>query len=388
MTTRSGRHFLQVPGPSPVPDEVVRAMAAPVLDHRGPEFREFVVDLLPRLGPVFGTAGPVAVYPSSGTGAWEAAMVNTLSPGDRVLGCETGQFAVLWAQLAERLGFVPELLPGDWRHGADAAAVGERLARDRAGEIKAVMVVHNETSTGVTSRVRAVGDAIRQAGHGALLFVDAVSSVGSMPVRHDEWGVDVTIAGSQKGLMLPPGLGFNVVSEKALAAASGTGPRPGYWAWGPMLSAGTDGLFPFTPATSLLFGLRAALGLLESEGLENVFRRHDRHGRAVRAAVAGWGLEVQAQDEEEQSNVVTAVMLPDGVDADKVRALILDRFDMSLGTGLGRLAGKVFRIGHLGSTNDLTIAGALAGVQMGLQLAGLPAPGTGLEAALAVLANP
>jgi alanine-glyoxylate transaminase/serine-glyoxylate transaminase/serine-pyruvate transaminase len=387
MTIRSGRHFLQIPGPGPVPDEVARAMTAPLLDHRGPEFREFTVDLLPRLGPVFGTTRPVVVYPSSGTGGWEAALVNTLRPGDRVLGCETGHFAVQWGRLAERLGFVPELLPGDWRHGADAAAIGDRLARDRAGEIKAVMVVHNETSTGVTSQVEAVRDAIRAAGHDALLLVDAVSSVGSMPVRHDEWGADVTVAGSQKGLMLPPGLGFNAVSEKALAAARGAGVRPGYWEWGPMLRASAEGVFPYTPATSLLFGLRAALGLLESEGLENVFRRHVRHGSAVRAAVAGWGLEVLARDEREQSSVVTAVVLPDGVDADKVRAVILDRFDMSLGTGLGRLAGKVFRIGHFGSTNDLTIAGALAGVQMGLRLAGLPAPGAGLEAALAVLAT-
>lgn len=388
MTTRSGRHFLQIPGPGPVPDEVVRAMSAPVLDHRGPEFREFTLDLLPRLGPVFGTAGPVVVYPSSGTGAWEAALVNTLSPGDRVLCYETGHFAALWSQLAGRLGFVPELLPGDWRHGADAAAIADRLARDRAGEIKAVMVVHNETSTGVTSRIETVRDAIRQAGHDALLLVDAVSSVGSMPVRHDDWEADVTVAGSQKGLMLPPGLGFNAVSEKALAAAGRTGPVPGYWDWEPMLRANADGSFPYTPATGLLFGLRAALGLLDREGLENVYRRHDRHGRATRAAVAGWGLEVLAADERECSSVVTAVALPDGVDADKVRALILDRFDMSLGTGLGRLAGKVFRIGHLGSTNDLTIAGALAGVQMGLRLAGLPAPGAGLEAALEVLAVP
>lgn len=388
MTARSGRHFLQIPGPSPVPDEVARAMAAPVIDHRGPEFSAFAADLLPRLGPVFGTAGPVVVYPSSGTGAWEAALVNTLSPGDRVLGYETGHFATLWSQLAERLGFVPELLPGDWRHGADAAAIGERLARDRAGEIKAVMIVHNETSTGVTSQVEAVRDAIRQAGHGALLFVDVVSSVGSMPVRHDEWGADVTVAGSQKGLMLPPGLGFNAISEKALAAASGTGPRAGYWAWEPMLRANADGFFPYTPATSLLFGLRTALDLLEREGLENVYRRHARHARATRAAVAGWGLEVLALAERERSDVVTAVLLPGGVDADKVRELILDRFDMSLGTGLGRLAGKVFRIGHLGSTNDLTIAGALAGVQMGLRLAGLPAPADGLDAALAVLAVP
>lgn len=388
MTARSGRHFLQIPGPSPVPDEVARAMSAPVLDHRGPEFRAFIADLLPRLGPVFGTTGPVIVYPSSGTGAWEAAMVNTLSRGDRVLGYETGQFATLWSQLAERLGFVPELLPGDWRHGADAAAIGERLARDRAGEIKAVMIVHNETSTGVASQVEAVRDAIRRAGHDALLFVDVVSSVGSMPVKHDEWGADVTIAGSQKGLMTPPGLGFNAISEKALAAASAAGRSAGYWAWGPMLRENADGSFPFTPATTLLFGLRAALGLLEREGLENVYHRHARHARATRAAVAGWGLEMLAVDERERSNVVTTVALPDGVDADKLRQLILDRFDMSLGAGLGRVAGRVFRIGHLGSTNDLTIAGALAGVQMGLRLAGLPAPGAGLEAALEILAQP
>jgi alanine-glyoxylate transaminase/serine-glyoxylate transaminase/serine-pyruvate transaminase len=395
MRTRTGRHFLQIPGPTPVPDEIVRAMTAPIIDHRGPAFREFTLDLLPRLGPVFGTTGPVVVYPSSGTGAWEAALANTLRPGDRVLGYETGHFATLWCDLARKLGLVPELLPGDWRHGADPTAIGERLAADRTGEIKAVMVVHNETSTGITSRIEAVRDAITQAGHDALLLVDTVSSLGAIPVRHDDWGADVTVSASQKGLMLPPGLGFNAVSEKALAAAeraagrpaaSGHPAAPGYWAWAPILRANADGFFPYTPATGLLYGLRAALGLLDGEGMENVYARHARHARATRAAVAGWGLKVLAVDDREYSAALTAVLVPHGFDADKIRGLILDRFDMSLGTGLGRLVGRVFRIGHLGSTNDLTIAAALAGVQMGLRLAGVPAAGAGLEAALDVLA--
>jgi len=385
LTSTGGRHFLQIPGPTNVPDRVLRAISAPTIDHRGPEFSGLVRELLPALGPVFGTDDPVVVYPSSGTGAWEAALVNTLSPGDRVLACETGHFATLWAQLAGRLGLTVELLPGDWRHGADPDQLGARLAADPGREIKAVCVVHNETSTGVTSRVPAVRAALDAAGHPALLLVDTISSLASIDYRHGEWGVDVTVAGSQKGLMLPPGLGFNAVSGKALAAKESAGLPCGYWDWTPILAANAAGFFPYTPATNLLYGLREALRMLDEEGLAAVFARHQRHATATRAAVRAWGLEVLCADEREHSGSLTAVLLPDGQDADAVRALILERFDMSLGTGLGRLAGKVFRIGHLGHFNDLTLAGTLAGVQLGLQLAGVPIKPGGVEAALEAL---
>ena len=382
MTTTSGRHFLQIPGPTPVPDEVLRAMSAPTIDHRGPEFAEMASDLLRGIRPIFGTTNPVVIYPSSGTGAWEAALVNTLNPGDTVLCFETGHFATLWQDLAKNLGLRVDLVPGDWRHGVDPEAVARKLDADRAGEIKAVMVVHNETSTGVTSRVASVRAAIDQVEHGALLLVDTISSLGSVEYLHDEWRVDVTVAGSQKGLMLPPGLGFNAVSDKALDAAKRATLPKSYFAWEPILKANADGFFPYTPATNLLYGLRTAISLLNAEGLKNVYSRHARHAEATRIAVRGWGLEMLALDEREYSNTLTAVLVPDGVDADEVRRVILDRFDMSLGTGLGRLAKKVFRIGHLGSTNDLTIAGALAGVQMGLRLAGVTANSGGLNAAL------
>ena len=385
MTSTGGRHFLQIPGPTNVPDRVLRAISAPTIDHRGPEFGALVRELLPALGPVFGTDDPVVIYPSSGTGAWEAALVNTLSPGDLVLGCETGQFATLWAQLAGRLGLTVELLPGDWRHGADPAQVEARLAADTAHRIKAVCVVHNETSTGVTSRVPEVRAALDAAGHPALLLVDTISSLASIDYRHGEWGVDVTVGGSQKGLMLPPGLGFNAVSRKALAAKESAGLPCGYWDWTPILAANATGFYPYTPATNLLYGLREALRMLDEEGLPAVFARHQRHARATRAAVRAWGLEVLCADEREHSGSLTAVLLPAGQDADAVRRLILARFDMSLGTGLGRLAGKVFRIGHLGHFNDLTLAGTLAGVQLGLQLAGVPIKPGGVEAALEVL---
>jgi alanine-glyoxylate transaminase/serine-glyoxylate transaminase/serine-pyruvate transaminase len=377
-----GRHFLQIPGPTNVPDRVLRAMAAPTIDHRGPEFAELTKAVLAALGPVFGTAGPVVIYPSSGTGAWEAALVNTLSPGDRVLMSETGHFSSLWSELAGRLGLQVEVLPGDWRHGADPSAIGERLAADSAHEIKAVCVVHNETSTGVTSRVPEVRAALDSAGHPALLLVDTISSLASIDYRHDEWGVDVTVAGSQKGLMLPPGLGFNAISEKALAANRTAGLPRSYWDWGPMIEANTRGFFPYTPGTNLLYGLREACTMLAEEGLPNVFARHQRHAAATRAAVRAWGLEVLCADEREHSGSLTAVLLPDGQDADEVRRVILERFDMSLGSGLGRLAGKVFRIGHLGHFNDLTLVGTLGGVQMGLQLAGVPIKPGGVEAAL------
>jgi alanine-glyoxylate transaminase / serine-glyoxylate transaminase / serine-pyruvate transaminase len=377
-----GRHFLQIPGPTNVPDRVLRAMAAPTIDHRGPEFAELTKAVLAALAPVFGTSGPVVIYPSSGTGAWEAALVNTLGPGDRVLMSETGQFSTLWSELAGRLGLQVEVIPGDWRHGADPAEIGRRLAADDGHTIKAVCVVHNETSTGVTSRVPDVRAAIDEVGHPALLLVDTISSLASIDYRHDEWGVDVTVAGSQKGLMLPPGLGFNAISEKALAASRSAGLPRSYWDWGPMIEANARGFFPYTPGTNLLYGLREACAMLAEEGLENVFARHQRHAAATRAAVRAWGLEVLCADEREHSGSLTAVLLPDGHDADEVRRVILEKFDMSLGAGLGKLAGKIFRIGHLGHFNDLTLAGTLGGVQMGLQLAGVPIKPGGVEAAL------
>jgi alanine-glyoxylate transaminase / serine-glyoxylate transaminase / serine-pyruvate transaminase len=383
--TTGGRHFLQIPGPTNVPDRVLRAMAAPTIDHRGPEFAELATAVLAALGPVFGAAGPVVIYPSSGTGAWEAALVNTLSPGDRVLIGETGQFSTLWAELAGRIGLQVDVIPGDWRHGVDPAAVAERLAADTGHAIKAVCVVHNETSTGVTSRVPEVRRALDETGHPALLLVDTISSLASIDYRHDEWGVDVTVAGSQKGLMLPPGLGFNAVSEKALAASREARLPRSYWDWAPIIAANARGFFPYTPATNLLYGLREACAMLAEEGLPNVFARHQRHAAATRAAVRTWGLEVLCADEREHSGSLTAVVLPDGHDADEVRRIVLSTFDMSLGTGLGRLAGKVFRIGHLGHFNDLTLAGTLGGVQMGLQLAGVPIKPGGVEAALEVL---
>jgi alanine-glyoxylate transaminase / serine-glyoxylate transaminase / serine-pyruvate transaminase len=385
VTAHSGRHFLQIPGPTNVPDRVLRAIAQPTIDHRGPDFAEQTRDLLQRVKPVFGTSGPVVIYPSSGTGAWEAALVNTLSPGDRVLAFETGHFASLWREMAERLGLVVDFVPGDWRRGVQPAAVAERLAADTAHSIAAVMVVHNETSTGVASRIPEIRAAIDEAGHPALLLVDTISSLGSIDYRHDDWGVDVTISCSQKGLMLPPGLGFNAISEKALAAATQAGLPKAYWDWAPILEANERGFYPYTPATNLLYGLREALLLLEEEGLPNVFARHNRHAEATRAAVRGWGLEVLCADEREYSSSLTAVLLGEEHDADKVRRIILERFDMSLGTGLSKLAGRVFRIGHLGDFNDLTLAGTLSGVQMGLELAGVAIDPTGLQAALEVL---
>jgi alanine-glyoxylate transaminase/serine-glyoxylate transaminase/serine-pyruvate transaminase len=364
---------------------VLRAIAQPTIDHRGPDFAELGLDVLERVKPVFGTSGPVIIFPSSGTGAWESALVNTLSPGDRVLAFETGHFATLWRGMAEGLGLEVEFVPGDWRRGVDPHVVAERLAEDRNHSIAAVMVVHNETSTGVTSRVPQIRAAIDEAGHPALLLVDTISSLGSIDYRHQEWGVDVTVSCSQKGLMLPPGLGFNAVSEKALDAAERARLPRSYWDWTPILQANERGYYPYTPATNMLYGLREALLMLEEEGLPNVFARHDRHAEATRAAVRGWGLEVLCADEREYSSVLTAVLLGEEYDADKVRQIILDRFDMSLGTGLSKLAGRVFRIGHLGHFNDLTLAGTLAGVQMGLELAGVAIDPGGLGAALELL---
>ncbi|WP_405803271.1 pyridoxal-phosphate-dependent aminotransferase family protein [Streptomyces sp. NBC_01187] len=384
-TLHTGRHFLQIPGPTNVPDQVLRALAAPTIDHRGAEFAQLTLRLLAELKPVFGTTGPVVIYPSSGTGAWEAALVNTLSPGDRVLCFETGHFATLWQRMADELGLDVDLVPGDWRHGADPETLAHKLAADTEHLIKAVCVVHNETSTGVTSRIPEIREAIDASGHPALLLVDTISSLGSIDYRHDEWGVDVTVAGSQKGLMLPPGLSFNAVSEKALAASRRAHSRTSFWDWQPMLEANRNGFFPYTPATNLLYGLDEALRMLNAEGLPAVFARHARHARATRAAVRGWGLEVLCADEREHSGSLTAVLMPQGHDADKVREIVLDRFDMSLGAGLGKLAGRVFRIGHLGHLSDLTLAGTLAGVQMGLELAGVPVDQGGLAAALDVL---
>jgi alanine-glyoxylate transaminase/serine-glyoxylate transaminase/serine-pyruvate transaminase len=375
-----GRHFLQIPGPTNVPDRILRAISRPTIDHRGPEFAELTHDVLTRLRLVFQTTEPVIVYPSSGTGAWEAALVNTLSPGDRVLAFETGHFATLWRELAVNLGLQVDFVPGDWRHGVDPDLVADRLTADT----KAVMVVHNETSTGVRSRIPEIRAAM--ADHPALLMVDTISSLGSMDYRHDEWGVDVSIGCSQKGLMLPPGLGMNAISARALAHyGNSTMPR-GYWDWVYALHANDRGFFPYTPPTNLLYGLQVALDMLLDEGLPNVFARHDRHAEATRRAIRGWGLEVLCADEREYSSSLTAVVVPEPHDADEVRELILDRYDMSLGTGLGKLAGRVFRIGHLGDLNDLSLAGTLAGVQLGLMGAGVPIKQGGLDAALDFLA--
>ena len=386
MTYSAGRHFLQIPGPTNVPDRVLRAMDMPTMDHRGPQFGDLGQSVLADIRQVFGTEQPVIIFPGSGTGAWEAALVNTLKAGDKVLMCETGQFATLWREMADKLGLVIEFIPGDWRRGADPEAIGARLAEDSAGEIKAVCVVHNETSTGCTSRIGEIRKAIDAAGHPALYLVDTISSLGSIAYQHDDWGVDVTVCGSQKGLMLPPGLGFNAVSEKALIAAKSNPTPRSYWDWQPMLASNASGFFPYTPATNLLYGLREALDMLLEEGLDNVFARHDKHAEATRRAVRAWGLEVLCENEAEYSSSLTAVLMPEGKSADALRRTILERFDMSLGTGLGKLADKVFRVGHLGDFNDLTLGGTLCGVQMGLSLEGLN-PGDGVSAALDYLAK-
>lgn len=382
MTFKSGRHFLQIPGPTTVPDRVLRAIDMPIIDHRGPEFGQLGLEVLAGLGDVFQTRQPVVIYPASGTGAWEAALVNTLSPGERVLMVETGHFATLWHKMATRLGLQTELIPTDWRRGADAATLEARLRDDTAHAIKAVCVVHNETSTGVTSRIPPVRGAIDAAGHPALLLVDTISSLGSIDYRHDEWGVDVTVAGSQKGLMLPPGLSFNAVGEKARKASQTAKLPKSYWGWDEMIAANKSGYFPYTPATNLLYGLREALAMLQEEGLTNVFARHDRHAEATRRAVRAWGLEILCTVPEEYSSTLTAIMVPAGHDADHLRKVVLEAYDMSLGTGLGKVAGKVFRIGHLGDFNDLTLVGTLAGVEMGLVLSGIPHQAGGVEAAM------
>jgi alanine-glyoxylate transaminase/serine-glyoxylate transaminase/serine-pyruvate transaminase len=382
MAHRAGRHFLQIPGPTNVPDRVLRAIDLPTMDHRGPEFGALGLEVLDGLKHVFQTRQEVVIYPASGTGAWEAALVNTLSPGDKVLMFETGHFATLWQKMATKLGLSPEFVTTDWRRGADPAAVEAKLREDKAHTIKAVCIVHNETSTGVTSRIGAIRKAIDAAKHPALFMVDTISSLASIDYRHDEWGVDVTVAGSQKGLMLPPGLSFNAISDKARKAAQSSKLPKSYWGWEEMIANGKTGYFPYTPATNLLYGLREALRMLREEGLENVFARHDRHAEATRRAARAWGLEILCAVPEEYSSSLTALMTPVGHDADKLRKVILEAFDMSLGTGLGRLAGKVFRIGHLGDFNDLTLAGTLAGVEMGLELAGVPHKKGGAQAAM------
>ena len=378
----SGRHFLQIPGPTNVPDRVLRAIDHPTIDHRGPEFARLALAILAGLKTVFQTDGPVIIYPASGTGAWEAALVNTLSPGDRVLMFETGHFATLWRKMAGNLSLEVEFVAGDWRSGVDPAAVEAQLAADREHRFKAVMVVHNETSTGVTSRIAAIRQAIDRARHPALFMVDTISSLASMDYRHAEWGVDVTVAGSQKGLMLPPGLSFNAISDKALAASRSARLPRSYWGWDEILASNRAGYFPYTPPTNLLYGLHEAIAMLLEEGLQAVFARHHRHGEATRRAVRAWGLEIVCRNPAEYSDSLTAILLPEGHDADALRRHVLDRFDMSLGTGLGRLAGRVFRIGHLGFFNDLTLCGALCGVEMGLAERGVPHRPGGIKAAL------
>src|SRR6266403_4491374 len=384
----TGRHFLQIPGPTNVPDRILRAMDHPVIDHRGPEFAKLALEVLEGMREIFQTRSRVVVYPSSGTGGCEAALVNTLSPGDRVLIFETGNFSQLWQRVAEKIGLNVEYVPGNWRRGASPADLEALLGADKSHEFKAVVVVHNETSTGVTSRIAEIRRTMNRALHPAILIVDTISSLASMDYRHDEWEVDVTVAGSQKGLMLPPGLSFNAISEKALSASESARLPRSYWDWRDMLGANKAVFFPFTPATNLIYGLREALAMLQEEGLASVFRRHDRHARATRAAVQTWGLEIVCQDPREYSSSLTGVYLPRGHDADRLRSIILDNFNMSLGAGLSNLAGKVFRIGHLGSFNDLMLAGTLSGVEMGLRLAGVPHRDGGVTAALECLAPP
>ena len=381
----AGRHFLQIPGPTNVPDRVLRAMDYPTIDHRGPQFAEIGTKCLAGMKTIFKTDSHVVIYPASGTGAWESALVNTLHEGDLVLMVETGHFASLWHKMASRLGLETEFLATDWRRGVDPQQVEDRLRADTENKIKAVCIVHNETSTGSASRVNEVRLAMNKVGHDALLLADTISSLGSIDFRHDEWGVDVTVAGSQKGLMLPPGLSFNAVSEKALAIASKGGMRRSYWDWEEQIAANKDGAFPFTPATNLLYGLAEAIDMLHEEGLDNVFKRHDRHAAATRKAVQAWGLEVLCQEPKDYSSALTAVLLPDGHNADAFRAGVLQNFNMSLGNGLAKLAGKVFRIGHLGDFNDLMLLGTLSGVEMGLSLANIPHQKGGVDAAMNLL---
>jgi alanine-glyoxylate transaminase / serine-glyoxylate transaminase / serine-pyruvate transaminase len=388
----SGRHFLQIPGPTPVPDRILRAMSYPTIDHRGPEFGALGHKVLADIRKIFKTEHPVIIYPASGTGAWEAALINTLSPGDPVLMFETGHFATLWRKMAQALGLEPEFLglPGTegWRRGAQADMIEARLRQDTGHAIKAVCVVHNETSTGAISDIASVRRAIDAAGHPALLLVDTISGLASADYRHDEWGVDVTVAGSQKGLMLPPGISFNAVSPKALAASEKAKLPRSFWGWAEMLEANKNGYFPYTPSTNLLYGLSEALDMILGEGLDNVFARHQRLAEATRRAVRAWGLQIQCADPAAYSPVLTGVVMPDGVDADAVRKVIYERFNMSLGQALGKIRGRMFRIGHLGDCNDLTLMATLAGCEMGLKLSGVKVAASGVAAAVDFLAQP
>ena len=382
-----GKHFLQLPGPSNVPDRILRAMDYPTIDHRGPEFSNLANDCLEGIKTIFKTKSSVIIYPASGTGAWEAALVNTVKENDLVLMVETGHFASLWNKMALRLGIKTEFLETDWQRGAEPEKIYERLQKDTEKQIKAVCVVHNETSTGCTSRIEEVRKALNSANHEALLMVDTISGLGSMEYKHDEWGVDITVSGSQKGLMLPPGLSFNAISEKALKLAKTSGMRRSYWDWEEQIEANKSGSFPYTPATNLLYGLKEAINMIHEEGLDNVFHRHERHAQATRAAVQAWGLEIVCKEEKDFSNVLTAVMLPEGHNADNLRKIILENFNMSLGNGLSKLSGKVFRIGHLGDFNDLMLMGTLTGVEMGLDLAGIPHQKGGFSKAAELLVN-
>ena len=384
---KAGKHFLQIPGPTNIPDRVLRAMSYPTIDHRGPDFSEIAKRVLERIKGIFKTTQPVVMYPASGTGAWEAAIVNTLNPGDKILMFETGQFSYLWAEQAKKFSLVVDFVPGDWRHGADPKIVEQKLSEDKGHKIKALLVLHNETATGIVSNIGKIRKAIDSAKHPALLLVDTISSLASIDYRHDEWKVDVTIAGSQKGLLLPPGLSFNAISQKALDAYSRSTMQKAYWDWKPMLENNKNGFFPYTPSTNLIFGLDEALNILMEEGLENVFKRHARLAEATRIAVKAWGLEILAKNPEEYSNTITAVLLPSGYDADNLRKIILDDFNMSLGMGLNKIKGKVFRIGHLGDFNDLMLSGVLAGVEMGLKKNKIPYKSGGLMSAIDYLSK-
>ena len=386
-TRKAGRHFLQIPGPTPIPDRVLRAMDTQVIDHRGPRFKELAERVLEKVKTVFKTRGHVIIFPSSGTGAWEAALSNVLNVGDKVLMYETGQFATLWVQMAKRLGIQPDFIASDWRTGVDPAKIDEKLKADTKHEIKAVCVVHHETSCGILSDIAAIRKVIDANNHPALFLVDTISGLASVDLRHDEWGIDVTVAGSQKGLMLPPGLGFNAVSEKAVAASKAVTRPRSYWSWDEMLNSNKTGFFPYTPVTQMLYGLETAIDMIHEEGLENVFARHRRFGEATRAAVKAWGFENLVREERYYSPVMTAVLVPNGSGADAYRRVVLDTFDMSLGSGLNKIADKVFRIGHLGDTNDLTIMGALAGVEMGFEVAGISYEKGGVQAAMDVIAS-
>lgn len=387
MTSPSGRHFLQIPGPSNVPDRILHAIGHPTIDHRGPEFQKLSEEVLLGLRRIFKTSGPVVIFPTSGTGAWEAALLNTLSPGDKVLMFETGHFATLWYKMARKFGLEVDFVPTNWRHGVDPQIVEEKLKEDTQGRIKSVNIVHNETSTGVASRVAEVRQAIDRAGHPALFMVDTISSLGSIDYRHEEWQVDVTVGCSQKGLMLPPGLGLNAISEKALEAAQHNTFNRHFWDWRDMLKANENYFYPSTPCTNLLYGLRESIRMLEEEGLDQVFARHDRFGEATRRAVRAWGLEILCEEPLEYSSVLTAVMMPAGKGADALRRVILENFNMSLGNGLGKVADKVFRIGHLGDLNSLSLIGTLAGVEMGLELGGIDHLKGGVQAAMQYLSE-